>query len=188
MIPNRKPLAKLWHNITAGVLTLIPSRCRTFPSLEGSLMPLFYSKDIYFLPIPNPSLAMAMTNLSSFHIIFQISKMLSKIIYGARVTEWWCCSVAKLSWNPMDCSTPGFSVLHHLLEFAQVHVHWIGDAIQPSHPLYFTFYCYYLFYWWDYKYEVWQSKNFTVCSSFLDIIIMCFILVIYCHLTISPQT
>ena len=128
-------IIKLWHNITAGVLTLIPSRCRTFPSLEGSLMPLFYSKDIYFLPIPNPSLAMAMTNLSSFHIIFQISKMLSKIIYGARVTEWWCCSVAKLSWNPMDCSTPGFSVLHHLLEFAQVHVHWIGDAIQPSHPL-----------------------------------------------------
>ena len=35
----------------------------------------------------------------------------------------------------MDCSTPGFPVLHHLPEFAQTHVHWIGDAIQPSHPL-----------------------------------------------------
>ena len=35
----------------------------------------------------------------------------------------------------MDCSTSGFAVLHHLLEFAQIHVHWIGDAIQPSHPL-----------------------------------------------------
>ena len=35
----------------------------------------------------------------------------------------------------MKCSTPGFSVPHHLPEFAQVHVHWIGDAIQPSHPL-----------------------------------------------------
>ena len=34
----------------------------------------------------------------------------------------------------MDCSTPGFSVLHHLLEFAQTHVHWVSDAIQPSHP------------------------------------------------------
>ena len=33
----------------------------------------------------------------------------------------------------MDCSTPGFSVLHYLLEFAQTHVHWINDAIQPSH-------------------------------------------------------
>ena len=35
----------------------------------------------------------------------------------------------------MDCSTPGFPVLHYLPEFAQTHVHWIGDAIQASHPL-----------------------------------------------------
>ena len=35
----------------------------------------------------------------------------------------------------MDCSMPGFPVLHHLLEFAQSHVHWVGDASQPSHPL-----------------------------------------------------
>ena len=37
--------------------------------------------------------------------------------------------------NPMDCSTPGFSVLRHLLELAQTHVYWVSDAIQPSHPL-----------------------------------------------------
>ena len=37
--------------------------------------------------------------------------------------------------NPMDCSTPGFPILHHLPEFAQTHVHWVSDAIQPSHPL-----------------------------------------------------
>ena len=35
----------------------------------------------------------------------------------------------------MDCSTPGFPVLHCLPEFAQTHVHWVSDAIQPSHPL-----------------------------------------------------
>ena len=35
----------------------------------------------------------------------------------------------------MDCSTPGFSVLHYFLEFAQTHVHWVGNAIQPSHPV-----------------------------------------------------
>ena len=35
-------------------------------------------------------------------------------------------------WDPMDCSTPGFPVLHCLLEFAQVHIHWVSDAIQPS--------------------------------------------------------
>ena len=35
----------------------------------------------------------------------------------------------------MDCSTPGHLGPHHLLEFAQVHVRWIRDAIQPSYPL-----------------------------------------------------
>ena len=35
----------------------------------------------------------------------------------------------------MDCSTPGFPVLHYLPEFAQTQVHPVGDAIQPSHPL-----------------------------------------------------
>ena len=35
----------------------------------------------------------------------------------------------------MDCSLPGFPVLNHLLELAQTHVHWVDDAIQPSHPL-----------------------------------------------------
>ena len=38
-------------------------------------------------------------------------------------------------WDPTDCSLPGFPVLHHLPEFAQSHVHWVDDAIQPSHPL-----------------------------------------------------
>ena len=37
--------------------------------------------------------------------------------------------------DPMDCSTPGFPVLHYLLEFAQTHAHWVDDAIQPSLPL-----------------------------------------------------
>ena len=35
----------------------------------------------------------------------------------------------------MDCSTPGFPVHHQLLEFAQLHVHSVSDAIRPSHPL-----------------------------------------------------
>ena len=37
--------------------------------------------------------------------------------------------------DPMDCSTPGFPVHHQLPELAQIHVHQISDAIQPSHPL-----------------------------------------------------
>ena len=37
-------------------------------------------------------------------------------------------------YDSMDCSTPGFPVHHHLLDFAQTHVHQVGDVIQPSHP------------------------------------------------------
>ena len=50
----------------------------------------------------------------------------------------WCCSVAKSCltlFDPMDCSMPAFPVLHPLPEFTQTHVHSVGDAIQPSHPL-----------------------------------------------------
>ena len=50
-----------------------------------------------------------------------------------------CCrSVAKSCptlCDPVDCSTPGFPVLHYLPEFAQTPVHWVSDAIQPFHPL-----------------------------------------------------
>ena len=37
--------------------------------------------------------------------------------------------------DPKSCRVPGFPVLHYILGLAQTHVHWIGDAIQPSHPL-----------------------------------------------------
>ena len=57
------------------------------------------------------------------------------------ITQELCCcghSVAKSCLTlcgPMDCNTRDFPVLHQLLEPAQTHVHWISDAIQPSHPL-----------------------------------------------------
>ena len=56
------------------------------------------------------------------------------------IVPWSChCSVAQscltLS-NSMDCSTPGFPVLHCLLELAQTHVYWVGDAIPPSRSLF----------------------------------------------------
>ena len=37
--------------------------------------------------------------------------------------------------DPMDCSIPGLPVHYQLLEFTHTHVHWVGDAIQPPHPL-----------------------------------------------------
>ena len=49
-----------------------------------------------------------------------------------------CCSVAQsylTLCDPMNCSTPGFPFFHHLLELTQTHVHWVSNAIQPSHSL-----------------------------------------------------
>src|SRR5574337_1126685 len=60
------------------------------------------------------------------------------------MTEWpnrsriLCCSVAQSCstlCSPVYCSTPGFSVLHQLPESSETHIHRIGDAIPPSHPL-----------------------------------------------------
>ena len=59
------------------------------------------------------------------------------------ITHWGCHSVHFSSvtqscpavCDPIDCSTPGLPVHHQLLEFTQTHVHWVSDAIQPSHPL-----------------------------------------------------
>ena len=55
-------------------------------------------------------------------------KWFSVFVVAQSLSHIWLC-------NPVDCRTPGFSVPHHLPEFAQVHVHCISDAIQPSHPV-----------------------------------------------------
>ena len=59
-------------------------------------------------------------------------------LLGQWNSEMFCCSVTQSCLtlcDPMDCSMPGLPVPHHLPEFTQVHVHCIGDAIQPSHLL-----------------------------------------------------
>ena len=54
-------------------------------------------------------------------------KQLSKNITSVQSLSRFC--------DPMDCGTPGLPVRHQLLEFIQTYVHWVFDAIQPSHPL-----------------------------------------------------
>ena len=61
------------------------------------------------------------------------------VITKVKMRSFWisCCSVTQsfpTLCKPMDCST-GFPVLHYLPEFVQTHVHWVSEAIQPSHPL-----------------------------------------------------
>ena len=57
-------------------------------------------------------------------------KWFNQMIQFSSVTQW-CLTLC----DPMDCSMPGFPVHHQSLELTQTHVHWVGDAIQPSHSL-----------------------------------------------------
>ena len=56
-------------------------------------------------------------------------------------SAWWIIQFSSVAQsclilcNPTNHSTPGLPVHHQLLEFTQTHVHWVGDAIQPPHPL-----------------------------------------------------
>ena len=73
-----------------------------------------------------------------WHLLFLIWKDLSTTPSPSHPPLVCCCSAAKLCptlWDLMDCSTPGFPVLHYFPEPAQIHIHWVSDAIQPSHPL-----------------------------------------------------
>ena len=60
-----------------------------------------------------------------------LSNTLFAIIFSYSVQLLSCLTL----YDPMACSMPGFPVHHQLLELAQTHVHRVGDAIQPSHPL-----------------------------------------------------
>ena len=93
--------------------------------LEGSWFP---SQEL------NPPLTVNVPNPNHWNPGNSLNYVLSVSCLGYGL----CCSVAQSCLtlcNPNDCTTPGFPVLHHLPELAQTPVHWVGDAIQPSHPL-----------------------------------------------------
>ena len=72
----------------------------------------------------------------SFYFWHEFCLELVGSLWGLLFFSLCCCSVTQLCLtldNPMDCTTPGFPALRYLLELAQTHVHWVGDAIQPSH-------------------------------------------------------
>ena len=75
---------------------------------------------------------------SSFSFVASFVSFSVRFQTFIRVVTYNCCSVTQLCLtlcDAIDCSTPGFRVLHHLLELAQTHVHSVGDAIQASCPL-----------------------------------------------------
>ena len=87
----------------------------------------------WFLKSPNTKNPLTWTKVLLESILFKENTFLDFTGLSVRFS-----SVAQSCltlYNPMDCSTPGFPVHHQLLELAQTHVHWVSDAIQPSHPL-----------------------------------------------------
>ena len=74
-------------------------------------------------------------NTSAESIILPDTRTFSASCDGNNQSILFSCSVVSNSFDPMDCNTPGLPDHHQLPEFSQTHVHWVGDAIQPSHPL-----------------------------------------------------
>ena len=70
-----------------------------------------------------------------FFFFFAIGFIFSVWIPQSVIFSYCCCchSLVSTLCNPMDCSMPGFPVLHYLPEFTQTHVHWVDDTIQPFH-------------------------------------------------------
>ena len=81
---------------------------------------------------------MCLNEASNVLTLFLFAQVVQLIRYQYYWPKWCCCSVAKAFLtlcDPVNCSMPGSSVLFYLPEFAQIHIHWVSDDIQPSHPL-----------------------------------------------------
>ena len=86
-----------------------------------------------------------LTSINQFRFYFISDTMLGIGIYSVQFSLICTCWVSQYFSSvaqscptfcePMDCSTLGLLVHHQLPEFTQIHVHWVSDAIQPSHPL-----------------------------------------------------
>ena len=104
--------------------------------LEDSISPSFWNIKI--------TLWLSLAS-QSFLYFFLVLK--SRFRYYFHVKSTCSCSVTKSCLtlcDLMDCSMPGLPVLLYLPELAQTHVHWVSDAIQPSHPLSFPSLAFYL--------------------------------------------
>ena len=68
------------------------------------------------------------SSLSKYHVA-------GKVLFRYSVQFSSVAQSCPTPWNPMNHSSPGLPVHHQLPEFTQTHAHWVGDTIQPSHPL-----------------------------------------------------
>ena len=142
--PLEKCLFKSFTHCLIWLFILLMLKCKCFLYIFWVLTPYWSYNLLYFLPVCRSSFHFIDSffcyekrlNLIKFHL-----SIFALVSYAFRDRSWeilLCCSVAKSCLtlcDPMDGSTLGFPVLHHFPEFTQTHVHWVGDAIQASHPL-----------------------------------------------------
>ena len=98
-------------------------------------MEVIEAPDVLFLSFGTQRVAKMLIFLFEIHITLlqKITISKGKILYCTQFSS--VAQSCPTLCNPMDCSTPGLPVQCQLLEFTQTYVHWVGDAIQPSHPL-----------------------------------------------------
>ena len=93
----------------------------------------FYAGHVYKKPV-----YFSQVNMFYVNLIIRQAKEYRKEKKNFSAPTYYCFSVTKsypALCDPVNCSRPGFIILHHHLEFAQIHIHRVSDAIQPSHPL-----------------------------------------------------
>ena len=91
--------------------------------LEASEVPVDWEEGDTYLP------CLRLNLVQGFLLVLYLLLYFLSVQFSA-VTQW-CPNLC----NPMNRSMPGLPVHYQLLEFTQTHVHRVGDAIQPSHPL-----------------------------------------------------
>ena len=129
------------------VLHMQTNQCRVFSSCSVTQSCLTLSKPMHCsmpcFPVLHCLLKLAQVHVHwvgdiHTHICSKIYLYVQKYIYISICFYFYVRSVAQSCLtlcDPMNCSTPGLPVHHQLPEFTQTHIHWVSDAIQPSHPL-----------------------------------------------------
>ena len=141
----------MWSEITQSCLTLCNLMNYTFHGILQARI-LEWVAFPFFKDLPDPGIKLGSPALQADSLPTEPSGKPCVYVYQFLIIQWGVCvdtltytytfissvqllSHVRLFWDPMDCRMPGFSVHHQLPEFTQTHVHWVGDAIQPSHPL-----------------------------------------------------
>ena len=157
-------LAPFCHKLEHSTFCCVPSFCHSTYSGEPSItehseflsMTTSYSTGckvrrpgLWFLAVDLSVLTGVALRYGSSFLLYKVNWVMTEIasnftILGSLLLPYTFCSSVQFSpvaqlcltvFDPMDCSTPDFPVHHQLQELAQTHVHWVGDAIQPPHPL-----------------------------------------------------